>query len=154
MSAVIKTLTPFIEQDILLEALNSLNVEYHVNNGLIITNRVDYQGHQQFQFTNGKYHLIHDSDEFGGRLSRNTLNNDYQPIKQFLSKLEGAYKSVYQKKMERIAETERIRMEEAKKKYVQATKEKAIAQAKTQGYSIKESEVNGKIKLVLTRMGH
>jgi len=154
LSAVIKTLTPFIEQDILLEALTSLDVEYQVKDSLIITDRVDYQGHQKFQLRNGKYHLIHDSDELNGRLSSNTLSNKYISVKNFLSKLEIAYKSEYQKKLERIAEAERIRMEEAKKEYVQATKAKAIAQAKAQGYSVKESKVNGQIKLVLTRMGH
>ena len=154
MSAVIKTLTPFIEQDILLKALTSLDVEWHVKNGLIITNRVDYQGHQQFQFINGKYHLIHDSDELGGDIYSRLHSNRYLPIKEFLSKLEGAYKSAYDIKLKRIAEAERIKMEAAKKEYVAATKAKAIAQAKAKGYSVKESKVNGKIKLVLTRMGH
>ena len=154
MSAVIKTLTPFIEQDVLLDALMSLDVECHVINNRIITNRSDYQGKQHFQLHNGKYHLVHDSDDIGGYLTSNIFNKQYIPIKQFLSELEVAYQSFYELKLARVAEAERIKMEKIKREYVEETKAKAIAQAKEQGFSVKESRVNGKIKLVLTRMGH
>lgn len=154
MSAVIKTLTPFVEQDVLLEALSSLGVECHVKNNLIMTDRVDYQGTQHFQINDGVYQLVHDSDELQGRLISDSLSNKYTAVKQFLGELEIAYKSTYQLKLTRAEEAERLKMERARQARVAEARGKAIAQAKEQGYSVKESHVNGKIKLVLTRTSH
>ena len=53
----------------------------------------------------------------------------------------------------KLAEQERIRLEEERKARVEATRQQAIAKAKSQGYSVKETtNSKGQIQLVLTRM--
>ena len=151
MSAVIKTLTPFTEQDILLEALAAMGVTANLQGNRIMTQRTDYQGQQYFQRIDGSYRLVHDSDELNGRVISNSLKAGYTPVKRFLEKLEAAYKTAYYKKLERIAEAERQRLEQERQARVEKTRLEAIAKAKAQGYTIRETRKNGKIQLVLTR---
>jgi hypothetical protein len=151
MSVVVKTLTPLTEQDVLIEALSSLGVDCQVRNNRISTNRSDSQGVQYFELDKGVYRLTHDSDELWGRLNSQMLSQQYSPVKIFLGQLEGAYKKVYQAKLLRIEEAERLRLEQERLAQIEATRSKAIAKAKQQGFAVKESRSNGKIKLVLTR---
>lgn len=154
MSAIIKTLTPFTEQDVLIEALSSLDVECQVNNNRIVTNRSDYQGVQYFELGEGVYRFSHDSDELNGRLNSQIMSKKYMPVKSFLGQLERAYKAAYQAKIMRIEKAERLRMEQIRLDRVEATRLEAIAKAKKQGFAVKESRCNGKIKLVLTRTSY
>ena len=55
MSVVVKTLTPFTECNVLIEALASLNVSTTVNGTNIITDRHDYQGQQRFVWNGNAY---------------------------------------------------------------------------------------------------
>ena len=58
MSAVIKTITPFIDRESLINALDKLDVKYTLNNNEIITERVDYQGNQKFIFIEGRFKFL------------------------------------------------------------------------------------------------
>ena len=151
MSVVIKTLTPFTECDVLIEALASLNVSTTVSGVKIITDRRDYQGLQHFIWNGDVYVFRHDSDELGGRIVNNAIHRQYTPTRQFLSKLEIAYKTAYQLHLARLAEAERLRLEQERLARVEAVRSNAIAKAKAQGYRVKEQKKNGKIQLVLTR---
>jgi len=151
MSVVIKTLTPFTECDVLIEALASLNVSTTVSGVKIITDRRDYQGLQHFIWNGDVYVFRHDSDELGGRIINNAIHRQYTPTRQFLSKLEIAYKTAYQLHLARLAEAERLRLEQERLARVEAVRSNAIAKAKAQGYRVKEQKKNGKIQLVLTR---
>jgi len=151
MSVVIKTLTPFTECDVLIEALASLNVSTTVSGVKIITDRRDYQGLQHFIWNGDVYVFRHDSDELGGRIINNAIHRQYTPTRQFLSKLEIAYKTAYQLHLARLAEAERLRLEQERLARVEAVRANAIAKAKAQGYRVKEQKKNGKIQLVLTR---
>ena len=46
MSAVVKTITPFVNQDCLCQALDELGVKYSIDKLSIITERKDYRGFQ------------------------------------------------------------------------------------------------------------
>ncbi|OCH25835.1 hypothetical protein [Aliivibrio sp. 1S128] len=151
MSVVIKTLTPFTECDVLIEALTSLNVSTIVNGINIVTDRHDYQGQQCFVWNGDTYLFQYDSDELNGRIVNNAIHRQYTPTRQFLSKLEIAYKTAYQLHLARLAEAERLRLEQERLARVEAVRVKAIAKAKAQGYRVKEQKKNGKIQLVLTR---
>ncbi|MGR6837730.1 hypothetical protein ACU5DF_00960 [Aliivibrio wodanis] len=151
MSVVIKTLTPFAECDVLIEALASLNVTATVNGRNIITDRHDYQGQQRFIWNGDTYLFRYDSDELGGRIVNNAIHRQYTPTRQFLSQLEITYKTAYKLHLTRLAEAEKQRLEQERLARVEAARVNAIAKAKAQGYRVKEQKKNGKIQLVLTR---
>lgn len=151
MSIVVKTLTPFTEQDVLVEALISMSVSVTVRNDRIETERRDYQGVQYFIMVNGAYRFAHASDTYAFPGMAGALGRDYVTVKQFLSELEVAYKRAWQTKLERVAEEERKRMERERQDRVEKTRLQAIERAKAQGYHIRETRIKGKIQLVLTR---
>jgi hypothetical protein len=144
MSAVIKTTTPFIDLVCLCEALTAVGCDFRVQGDKIITNRQDVRlGFQEFRKDNfGRYALFAYS-----HIDRNQAD--------FIRLVEKQYNVIYQKKLE---EAERLRLEEEKKRleqerlvFVEKQKTTIIERAKEQGYSIKEENVKGKIKLVLVR---
>jgi len=151
MSVVVKTLTPFTECNVLIEALASLNVSTTVNGNNIITDRHDYQGQQCFVWNGSAYLFQYDSDELRGRVINNAIHRQYTPTRQFLSQLELAYKAAYQQHLTRLEEAEKQRLEQERLARVEAVRVNAIAKAKAQGYRVKEQKKNGKIQLVLTR---
>ncbi len=161
MSAVVKTITPFINKEMLLQALDCLNFKYTVSENTIITERTDYRGNQKFIFANGKYVFQHDSDQFLWRAF-----NKNNSVSSFLEAIEKEYNRIYAEKLEelerirqeQLAEQERIRLEEEIKRieqeriaYVEKQKQTIIQKAKEQGYSVQEKKVNNKIKLILHR---
>ncbi|EHK6024970.1 hypothetical protein HYO33_15070 [Vibrio parahaemolyticus] len=168
MSAVIKTTTPFVIEEVLLEALTAVGAEpvriaslnqqavRHIGGllvGDILTNRSDYYGPQHFRFDGKRWILRHDSSEMNGRISSMLAEKHYSNVGRFLGEVGSAYEVAYQGYVARIAEQERIRLEEERKARVEATRQQAIAKAKAQGYSIKETtNSKGQIQLVLTRM--
>jgi hypothetical protein len=144
MSAVIKTTTPFIDLEFLCEALTAVGCDYSVHGNKIITNRKDVRlGFQEFQKDNfGRYALFAYS-----HTDRNQAD--------FIRVVEKQYNSIYQNKLE---EFDRLRLEEEKKRleqerlaFIEKQKSTIIERAKEQGYSIKEENIKGKIKLVLVR---
>ena len=137
MSCHIRTVTPFINQDILVESLERLGHQCSVNNSRQTITIVDeHQYKPMFIFSGGKYVLDYYSDLFRGSEARDLLNE-----------LEKEYAAVVEIK----AEEERRRIEEERKKFVEGQKKEVIERAKKLGYSAKEEYVNGKIKIVLVR---
>ncbi len=167
MSAVIKTATPFVIEEVLMEALLAVGAEpqkvtsneassvqrNRLQVGDILTNRSDYNGRQLFRFEQGRWMMMHDSDEYAGRTVDRLSEKSYTKVSQFLNDVSGAYESAYIRYQEKLAEQERIRLEEERKARVEAIRQQAIAKARSQGYSVKETtNSQGQIQLVLTRM--
>jgi len=167
MSAVIKTATPFIIEAVLIEALGELDAEPQLVSselsgtfsqrntilpGDILTNRSDYNGRQIFRKNGDRYILLHDGDEYAGRVTSKLTDRRYAPVSQFLNALSSAYENSYQRHLEMVAEQERIRLEKERLERIEATRQRAIHNAKQQGYTVKENRnASGQIQLVLTR---
>lgn len=167
MSAVIKTATPFLIDKVLMTALDRLGAEptlvtQNMLNGIqqrnrvlegdILTNREDYNGRQFFRKNGDNWILLHDRDEYNGKLLTQLADKRYQPVSRFLTDLGKYYEAAYEEHIEMIAEQERVRLEEERKARVEMTRKLAVSKAKEQGYSVKETRNSaGQIQLVLTR---
>lgn len=154
MSAVVKTITPFINQTILCQALDELGVKYSIQNQDIVTDRVDYYGNQKFVLINGRYQFQHDSDSLNYAW-RNRNLKETKTVTQFLETVEKQYSSCYQRKMQELEELrleeERQKMEQERIAFVEKQKNTVLAKAKELGYTVKEEYVKGKVKLVLVK---
>jgi hypothetical protein len=166
MSSVVKTVTPFINKALLLEALDAVGCAYSVIGNEIVTDRIDARGNQKFVLLNGRYAFMHYSHA-DSAYSWNQLNvKEINTIGGFLKTVEQQYNAIYQQKLvelerrrlEALAETERKRLEEEalrlereRREYVEKQKAAIIAKAKEKGYSVREEQVKGKVKLVLVR---
>ncbi|MEZ4935957.1 MAG: hypothetical protein R2799_00025 [Crocinitomicaceae bacterium] len=154
MSAVVKTLTPFINKDLLLKALDAMGCKYSVRSNVIYTDRVDFRGQQKFVLQNGRYVFQHDSDA-DSFLWKNMNMKSRKTVRSFLETLEKKYQLLYNKRMEELEqqrqEEERARLEKERQVFVESQRENIIAKAKEQGYSIQEEKIKGKIKLILVR---
>ena len=155
MSAVVKTVTPFIDKECLLKALDKLKVEYSINGNQIISQN------QKFIYRNGHYILDVYSSNY------QSVNwNDYKNNNNFLETIENEYNQIYVAKLaklerlrqEALAEQERIRLEkeikrieEERKAFVEKQKQAIIEKAKAKGYSVKEKMVKNKVKLIFVR---
>lgn len=156
MSAVVKTITPFINQELLLQALDAVGCKYTIQGNEIITERVDYYGNQKFVFINGRYQFQHDSSANRQFYPWRNINvKELRTVSSFLEAVEAQYHYFYEKKMEELEkqrrEEERIRLENERKAFVEKQKQTIIAKAKEKGYTVKEEKVKGKVKLVLVR---
>ena len=167
MSAIVKTITPFIDKELLLKALDYVGCSYTVQGNAIITERIDYYDNQRFEYSNGRYQFIHDS--YANRENypwRNLNVKNYKTVASFLQAVEKEYNRIYAEKcaeLERLRqaelqEQERLRLEEEKKRlererlaYVEKQKQLIIQKAQAEGYSVQEKKVNDKIKLILRR---
>lgn len=165
MSAVIKTTTPFTDIALLMEALTELGAEprlveqgqhstsqrNRIKVGDVVTNRRDYNGQQFFRQIDERWMLFHDSDEHQGEIISRLADKRYLPVARFLTEVGKQYEIAYQEHLEMLAEQERIQLENERKQRVSAMREQAIAKARAQGYSVKESQKGNQIQLVLTR---
>lgn len=94
MSAVIKTITPFLNLELLLQALDAIDCKYTVNmqGNEIVTERVDYYGNQNFILISGRYVLQHDSSANRELYPWRNLNvKDYKTVSNFLEAVEINY---------------------------------------------------------------
>ena len=155
MSAVVKTVTPFIDKECLLKALDKLQIKYSINGNQIVSQN------QKFIYINGHYTLDVYSHNY------QSVNwNDYKNKNSFLETVEKEYNQIYAEKIaklerlrqEALAEQERIliekeikRIEEERKAFVEKQKQAIIEKAKAKGYSVKEKMVKNKVKLILVR---
>lgn len=161
MSAVVKTITPFIDKECLLKALDVLNVKNQIKGQEIITERIDYQGKQKFIQQGKQFKFQYDSYQ---AVKKNY--KQFKTISSFLQAVEIEYNKYYQEKLAEIerkkqqalegAERKRLeaeakRLKEERKAFVENQKKSIIEKAKAKGYSIKEKRVGKKIKLVLVR---
>jgi hypothetical protein len=114
MSSRIKTRTPFLNRELLIQALEAIGCAYRVTRNSIITNRTDYRGEQQFIFENGRYFFQYEDGDFG---LRQYGSEEHKPTHLFLADVEKAYNAIYQRQLEElerkrlaaIAEAERLR---------------------------------------------
>jgi uncharacterized protein YnzC (UPF0291/DUF896 family) len=153
MSAIVTTLTPFFEQNLLLEALDVLEVKYKIlNNNTIETERVDYYGNQSFVWQGNQYTYKHDSSANRESYGYKHLNiKQWKTVAAFLQAVESEYINAYQRQQNRIAQAERERQEAIRQAYVQQQKQAITAKAKALGYSVKENIIDNKVQLVLIR---
>ena len=150
MSAIVKTITPFIDKECLLKALDKLGVEYTIKQNEIITERIDFQGNQKFIYIGGRYKFQYDSYQ---AIRKNY--KEFSTVKKFLQAVEKEYNKFYENKLAEIErkrlEEEAKRLEEERKAFIEKQKKAIIEKAKAKGYSVKEKKVENKIKLVLVR---
>jgi len=156
MSAIVHTLTPFISKELLLESLDILKVKYHFSENSIITDRVDYYGHQTFALLNGRYQFEHDSSaDIDSHYPWRAINfKEWKTASEFLNAVETEYNKAYGLMIERLAEEERVREEERKRELVEQQRTSIISKAKEKGYSIKEIKKDKGVQLVLTKTTH
>lgn len=133
MSCLVKTTTPFISQEILLEALEKCGYNYEIKNDKIYIPSLHKYRNTYFKFVNGKYILNYDS-----------YNTE---ISYFLTKLEKSYNNVYEIKLKEEAE----RLERERLAYIESQKKAIMEKAKAKGYRVMETKKDNKIKLTLVR---
>lgn len=150
MSAIVKSITPFLNKEILLEALDAINCKYTLQHDNILTERIDYYNNQQFIYVNGRYLFQHDSSAVSENYSWRNLNvGNYKTVNSFLKAVEEKYNEIYNHKVEQ----ERIaKLEEERKAFLEQQKQNIIAKAKKKGYAVEEKKVGNKVKLVLVKM--
>jgi hypothetical protein len=155
MSAVVKTRTPFLNKNLLLEVLDEMGIEYQVQGEKIITERKDYYGKQCFILNNGQYFFQHDSSANNlARYPQYPWDHNFKEgktVHEFLSNVEVRYKLAETRLLKHLAEEERKRIEEEKRQFVEQQKQKIIEKSKQQGYSVKEKTKGKKVQLVLVR---
>lgn len=133
MSCLVKTTTPFISQEILLEALEKCGYNYEIKNDKIYIPSLHKYRNTYFKFVNGKYILNYDS-----------YNTE---ISYFLTKLEKSYNNVYEIKLKEQAE----RLERERLAYIESQKKAIMEKAKAKGYRVMETKKDNKIQLTLVR---
>lgn len=133
MSCLVKTTTPFISQEILLEALEKCGYNYEIKNDKIYIPSLHKYRNTYFKFVNGKYILNYDS-----------YNTE---ISYFLTKLEKSYNNVYEIKLKEEAE----RLERERLAYIESQKKAIMEKAKAKGYRVMETKKDNKIQLTLVR---
>lgn len=157
MSAIVKTTTPFIELELLLQALDALDVKHtQAADGRIITERQDHYGNQAFILEGGRYKFIHDSSANREHYSFRQANwKNWKSVDAFILALEKEYTRCFDDRaaeLVRLQHEEELRkIEEARQKYVESVKVKILENAKSQGYAVKEKKVGGKVQLVLVK---
>jgi DNA-binding transcriptional regulator YhcF (GntR family) len=163
VSSVVKTRTPFLNMEILMQALDAISCAYTVGGNNIITKRTDYRGQQKFVFQNGKYLFQHEDGDYGLRQYGTETHN---PTHSFLAAVEKEYNAIYKRRLEELerkrltaiveaerkkAEEEKQRLERERKEFVAKQRAAIIEKAKEQGYNVQETVVDNKIKLVLVQ---
>lgn len=133
MSCLVKTATPFISEEILLEALEKCGCKYEIKNDKIYIPALHKYRNTYFKFVNGKYILKHDRD-----------NNE---IYSFIAKVEKSYNNVYEIKLKEEAE----RLERERLAYIESQKKAIMEKAKAKGYRVMEVKKDNKIQLTLVR---
>ncbi|WP_297205562.1 hypothetical protein [uncultured Brachyspira sp.] len=133
MSCLVKTTTPFINEEILLEALKNCGYQYELKNDKIYIPSLHRFRNTYFKLVNGKYVLSYDS-----------YNSE---ISSFLQKLEAEYNKVYERKLEE----ERERLERERLEFIESQKKAIMEKAKAKGYKVMEVKKDNKIQLTLVR---
>ena len=93
--------------------------------------------------------MRHDSSEMNGAVTAGSKK--YRRVAEFLTSVSEEYTTAYQRHLDKLAEQERLRLEELRKARVEATRKQVITNAKAQGYSVKEVRNGNKLQVVLTR---
>lgn len=133
MSCLVKTTTPFINEEILLEALKNCGYQYEIRGNKIYIPSLNRYRDTYFKLVNGKYVLSYDS-----------YNND---VSSFLQKLEVSYNNVYERKLQE----EKERLERERLEFIESQKKAIMEKAKAKGYRVMEVKKDNKIQLTLVR---
>ena len=123
MSCLVKTTTPFISEEILLEALKKCGYKYEIKNDKIYIPALHKYRNTYFKFVNGKYVLNY--------YSYNT------EISSFLNEI----------KLKEEAE----RLERERVAFIESQKKAIMEKAKAKGYRVMEVKKDNKIQLTLVR---
>ncbi|MCL1993754.1 MAG: hypothetical protein FWG66_12500 [Spirochaetes bacterium] len=138
MSSIVRTVTPFINREILLEALAAVGCNYTIQGNTVVTDRRDNRGLQKFELTGGRYKYVY-------------YSGDQLAVGSFLKNVGEQYSKIYKRKLEELAEKERQRLEQERRDFVEKQRSAIVAKAKEQGYDVRETVVDNKIKLVLVQ---
>ena len=133
MSCLVRTTTPFINEEILLEALKNCGYKYELRGNKIYLPEFNLYRETYFKLVNGKYVLSYDSYNVN--------------ISSLLQKLETEYNKVYERKLEE----ERERLERERLAFIEAQKKAITEKAKAKGYRVMEVKKDNKIQLTLVR---
>lgn len=156
MSAVIRSITPFLEKELLLQALSDLEIEHRLTH-VSGHERIEVlTSGQYFVFEDGRYKLVYDTDyAFMSYAQRGRNQKSWRDAASFLKSVEVQYNELYDRRLAELIrlqeEAERIRIEEERRQYVQQQKEAILQKAKEQGYEVKEKMIGTKIQLVLVK---
>ena len=133
MSARIKTLTPFINEELLCEALEILSIRYEKKYEKIILH--EYKMYRETCFEKngiGKFELHCESE-----------------ISAQLEKLKKKIAQQYNIASERI---EKETLVKEREEFIKKQRKAILEKAKLEGYSVKEKKKDGKIHLILERV--
>lgn len=173
MSCVVKTQTPFISKEILLEALEKCGYKYNIKSGKIYIPALHMYRNTYFQFIGGKYVLSHeyfnfDIDSFLKEVSK-SYNDIYEMKLKGLREIEKEKAEKLKKEeaerlekqrlkeeaqileRERIEREELERLEKERLAYVESQKKAIMEKAKVKGYRVVEVKKENKIQLTLVR---
>lgn len=173
MSCVIKTITPFLNEELLLQALQECKCQFQKQGEHILVHPTQFsfgylRGACFYKDSMGKFVLEHDS---------------HMDVQSFLRPIEQSYQKAYQRKVEELerqraeaekskleleqkkmleerrklelaqkkAEEEQQRLEAERQQYVEKQKQSILQKAKELGYDVQETKKANKIQLVLVR---
>ena len=151
MSAIVKSMvTPFLNREILLQALENIGCKFSLDKEEIIIHNV--RNVQSFSFSNSRYVLKYTNR---GIPWGNINNQEYKSVSEFLQAVGKEYDKLYQKKLEELErqrlEEEQKRLEQERLAYIENVTNQITQKAKEEGYTIKKEKVKDKVKIVLTR---
>jgi hypothetical protein len=150
MSSIVKTVTPFLNKELLLQALDSVGCKYEI------------QGNEIVMLQDQSQRFIWDST-FGrfkfSYYSHNYSESKFAEIKatyKFLGPIEQSYNDLYRKRLEELErlhlEEERLRLEKERQECVEKQRMLIKANAKASKYWLEsEKKVKNEIKLVFVR---
>lgn len=139
MSAVIKTLTPFIEKRFLLKALESIGISFSTQEDTILIKGVINVCFRKS--SDGKFLLNH----YG-------YNSEIiAKLPQIEERYTYFYKEHIRELEEKRLEAEKIKIENERKKYVEKQRQEIIKKAEAKGYKVKEKQNGSEIQLVLVK---
>lgn len=151
MSAIVRSQTPFICRSTLLKALERIGEPYTIDaGGNIQTSRHDYYGVQTFEFHQGRYVFRHDSSAVNQQYGPvypwgNLAQSPRMLVPDFLEAVQTAYREI-------CFEEEAEEREAARLAFIQQQEQTITERAKAEGFYVKRKEVDGKIRLTLSRI--
>ena len=161
MSAYITLATPMTDHDCLLEALEELGfdrdkVEVHAEG----TALVGYEGRrreQQAHIVIRRQHVGAASNDIGFERTPTGFRahvSGYDHPRfggDWLSRLAASYQEHHRLKLDRLAEQERLRVEEERRQLVEAQRQAVHQKAKRMGYRVQETREGDKLRLALVK---
>lgn len=152
---------PIIDQECLLEALNKMGfVSSMVNVNESPVRLIGYEGvrrEETAEIIIPKRYVGSASNDMGFRRTPKgyvMIVSDYdsnQYGSEWKKRLVVHYKTAYEAKLRKLAEEERIRIEEENRKAREVRKAQIIEKAKKMGYMVKEENVGNQIKINLIK---